>query len=52
MKIFNFKQADIFIKNGCTVTGCGIGNKFKMYIEFLENETFKNILTRWMAKEF
>lgn len=52
MKIFNIKQADIFIKHGCTVIGTGLGNKYKTYIEFRENETFKDLMKRWMSKEF
>lgn len=52
MKIFNIKQADIFIKNGATSIGCGLGNKYKTYIEFEDNQTFKELMKRWMAKEF
>ena len=52
MKIFNIKQASIFIKNGANVIDCGLGNKYKTYIEFEENEKFKDLMKRWMAKEF
>lgn len=52
MKIFNIKQADIFIKCGAIPLGCGLGNKYKTYIEFEENQIFKDLMTRWMAKEF
>jgi hypothetical protein len=52
MNIFNWKQADIFIKQGCKVTGCGLGNKNKTFISFEENEIFKEMMKRWMAKEF
>jgi DNA-directed RNA polymerase subunit N (RpoN/RPB10) len=52
MKIFNIKQADIFIKHGCIVCGCGLGNKYKTYIEFVENEKLHEMMKRWMAKEF
>lgn len=52
MKIFNIKQANIFIKNGATVIGCGLGNRNKTYIEFKKNEIFKELMKRWMAKEF
>lgn len=52
MKIFNIKQADIFLKNGATAIGAGLGNKYKTYVEFLENEVFKNLMKRWMAHEF
>jgi len=52
MKIFNIKQADIFIKNGATTIGAGLGNKHKTYIEFIEDKTFKVLMCKWMAKEF
>lgn len=52
MKIFNIKQADIFIKNGATPIGCGLGNKYKTYIEFEENDIFKKLLERWHNREF
>ena len=53
MKIFNIKQANIFIKNGAMVIGCGLGNRDKVYIEFdKNNKIFKDLMTRWMAKEF
>lgn len=52
MKIFNIKQAEIFIKNRATVIGCGLGNKYKTYIEFEENQIFNDLMKRWMAKEF
>lgn len=52
MKIFNIKQADIFIKSGAIPIGCGLGNKYKTYIEFKEDEQFKKLMKRWMAKEF
>lgn len=52
MKIFNIKQADTFIKNGATPVGCGLGNKYKTYIEFKEDDKLKKLMRRWMAKEF
>lgn len=52
MKIFNIKQIDVFIKNKATPIGIGTGNKYKIYIEFEENEIFKDLMKRWMAKEF
>ena len=52
MKIFNIKQMDIVIKNGATPTGCGLGNKDKVYIEFKEDDIFKRLLERWHNKEF
>lgn len=52
MKIFNIKQADIFIKNGATPIGCGLGNKNKTYVEFKEDVIFKDLLIRWHNREF
>ena len=52
MRIFNIKQADIFIKNKATAIGCGLGNRYKTYIEFEENQIFKDLMNRWMAEEF
>lgn len=52
MKIFNIKQASVFIEHGAMVIGCGLGNKYKTYIEFEENGTFKELMKRWMAKDF
>ncbi len=52
MKIFNIKQANIFIKLGATPIGCGLGNKNKTYIEFKEDDKFKELLNRWLNKEF
>ena len=52
MKIFNWKQADVFIKNGAKVISTGLGNKNKTYIEFEENQIFKDLMKRWLNKEF
>ena len=52
IKIFNIKQANIFIKNGAKVIGCGLGDKYKTYVEFEINQIFKDLMSRWMAKEF
>ena len=52
MKIFNIKQAEIFIKKGATPIGYGIGNKYKTYIEFEDNDIFKDLLKKWHNKEF
>ena len=52
MKIFNIKQAEIFIKNGAVPIGCGLGNKYMTYIEFEENKILEDLMKRWMAKEF
>ena len=42
MKIFNIKQANLFIKLGATVIGCGLGNKNKTYIEFKEDKILED----------
>lgn len=51
MKIFNIKQADVLVKNGATVIGCGLGNKYKTYLEFEENQIFKDLLKKWLKRE-
>lgn len=51
MKIFNITQANLFIKNGATVISCGLGNKNKTYIEFEENQIFKDLLEKWLKRE-
>lgn len=52
MKIFNIKQADIFIKNKATPISTGTGDRFKVYIEFEENQIFQDLMKRWLNKEF
>jgi hypothetical protein len=52
MKIFNIRQASIFILSNCKVINCGYGDKKKIYIEFEENQTFKEMMTKWINKEF
>lgn len=51
MKIFNLKQADLFIKNKATSVGCGIGDRYKVYIEFEEDEIFKDLLKKWLKRQ-
>lgn len=51
MKIFNWKQADVFIKNGATVLGMGLGNRNKTYLEIEENEIFKDLMEKWLRRE-
>lgn len=51
MKIFNIKQADIFIKNGAYPIGCGLGNRYKTYIEFKDDQIFKELLRKWLLRE-
>lgn len=52
IKIFNITQVDIFLKNGATAIGSGLGNKNKTYVEFKENKIFEQLMQRWKAKEF
>jgi hypothetical protein len=52
MKIFNWKQANIFIKQGAKVIGTGLGNRNKTYIEFEDNQILQDLMIRWKAKEF
>lgn len=52
MKIFNIKQASVFIKEGATVIDCGLGNKYKTYIEFEDNKILEELMIRWRAMEF
>lgn len=47
MKIFNITQANYLINNNCLVTGCALGNKCKVYIEFYEDEIFKEHMKIW-----
>ena len=51
MKIFNYIQADKFIKYGAIPTGMGLGNKNKTYLEFEDNEKLKELLKKWTARE-
>lgn len=51
MKIFNIRQADVFVKNKANVIGIGLGNKNKTYIEFEENQIFKELLEKWLKRE-
>ena len=52
LKIFNPIQANIFIKNNCIVVGCGFGKGSKVYIEFLRDEHFNMVLTKWQRHDF
>lgn len=47
MKIFNITQANYLINNNCSVIGCALGNKCKVYIEFYEDESFKEHMKIW-----
>lgn len=50
--IFNIYQANLFAQNGCTVVGCGLGRKNKVYIEFEVNDLFLELINKWKNKEF
>jgi len=52
MKIYNWKQANLFIHMNCKVISTGLGNRNKTYIEFFDNQLLKDLMKRWMAKEF
>lgn len=52
MQIFNIKQIDIFLKNGATGISAGTGKRYKVYVEFEENQIFKDLMKRWLNKEF
>ena len=39
------------IKHNCKVIACGLGNKNKTYIEFLEDENFNTVLNKWLRRE-
>jgi hypothetical protein len=46
------KQANIFIQNKAIPISVGCGNKNKIFIEFLEDKNFINLMQRWLNKEF
>lgn len=50
--IFNIYQADLFAKHGCIVTGCGLGRKNKVFVEFKVDELFLEMMDKWKGKEF
>lgn len=52
IKIFNIRQADIFIKSGAIPIGCGFGRKYKTFIEFKEDIKFEELMKKWLAKNF
>lgn len=51
-RIFNFYQASVMLRNGCSVIDCGIGDKGKVYLVFKNDLRFNEIMKRWLAKEF
>lgn len=51
-KIFNIKQIDIFLRNGCTGIGAGTGERGKVWIGFKEDKVFYDLMTKWLNKEF
>lgn len=52
MKIFNIKQANIFMNNNCQAISCGLGDRGKIFIEFKEDIAFHKMMTKWLNKEF
>jgi len=52
MKIFNIFQIDTFLKNDAHAISCNLGDRFKVYVEFEENQIFKDLMKRWLNKEF
>jgi len=51
MKIFNLCQANLMILKGATPIGCGTAKRFKVFIEFKENEIFNDLLKKWLNRE-
>lgn len=49
--IYNMKQADFFIKNGCEILGCGTGNKGDCYVVFKDGTLFQKIFEVWKTRE-
>lgn len=50
--IYNFYQADFFIKNDCIVLGCGTGSKGDRYILFLDDDVYRIAYTNWIDKKY
>ena len=51
MKIFNIRQANFLIQEGCKVLYCGYGNKDnKVYLLFEANEQFKVAMKKWQKR--
>ena len=50
--IFNIKQADLFIQNGCRVANVGLGRKSKVFISFIVDEKFEEMLEKWDNNAF
>ena len=51
VQIFNLKQADLFLKHGATAVGTGKCRR-TIYIEFLRDEVFEELIGKWHRKEF
>lgn len=48
LKIFNFKQANFLIRNGCKVHSVGHGEiDKKPYVKFVINNEFNLYMTKW-----
>ena len=51
MKIFNIRQANFLLQEGCKVLYCGYGNKDnKVYLLFEANEQFKIAMKKWQKR--
>jgi len=51
LKIFNPEQANCLLKHKCLIISVGLGNRNKIYFEFLEDENFWTKLKQWLARE-
>jgi len=51
LKIFNILQANTLLLKGANAISCGLGNRNKTYIEFEENQIFKDLLKKWLNRE-
>lgn len=51
-RIFNIQQANLFISQGCRVAGVGLGRKSKVYLSFVIDETFKDMMKKWDNNAF
>ena len=51
-RIFNLTQANLFIQHGCQVVGVELGNRNKVCLVFLKDETFHRLQTQWDNRLF
>ena len=50
--IFNIKQANLFLEQGCQVVGVGCGKRGKIYLLFVVDDTFNRLMEKWNRREF